>query len=242
MEGLRLGFFSLTIMLLGASLDEVEQATAGVRRIIGIHDGMVNEETFNVLNAFCAALPGGYPYNLRKLLVTGKNHADISPWFVPSAGDPRDAFLGAPALIDLETEQQSLFHYSLHVGDVGHTAILGPTGSGKSVLLNAFVAHAQKYQRPYTMIIDFGNSYGFLTQALGGSCLSLRADARDFRINPYSLPPTADNLQFLADFTKLLIEMFGYRMTDAEHKDLYLARSKLSICSIRRSAGCRRLP
>jgi type IV secretory pathway VirB4 component len=32
-------------------------------------------------------------------------------------------------------KRSTAFRFSLHVGDVGHTLIVGPTGAGKSVLL-----------------------------------------------------------------------------------------------------------
>jgi hypothetical protein len=152
--------------------DSIPALREEVMRIVGAHEGAVHEETYNILNAFLAALPGGTPFNLRKLLLTDKNHADLGLWFAPSSGEPRNIFLRSPALIALETEDQSLYHLNLHLSDVGHALVLGMTGAGKSFLLNCLLTHAQKYQ-PYTVIFDVGGSYRWITEAMHGSYVSV---------------------------------------------------------------------
>lgn len=140
MKGLQIGEFSLTVMLLGDSFEAVERACAEVARTLGAHEAVMNEETYNGLSAFLAALPAGYPYNLRKLVVSNRNFVDMGLWFVPSEGERQNGFLGASSLVTLETEDQSLYHFNFHVQDVGHTLVLGPTGTGKSFLVNFFIA------------------------------------------------------------------------------------------------------
>ena len=44
-----------------------------------------------------------------------------------------------------ETRHQTPFFFNLHVEDVGHTVVLGATGSGKSFLLNFLVTQAEQY-------------------------------------------------------------------------------------------------
>ncbi len=141
-----LGQYTLTVTIIARSREEAERATAEVMKVVGTHDGSLNEERYNGLNAFLAALPGGHPYNLRKLVVTNENHADMVPWFQPAPGERTNDFLGADYLAEFETEDQSLYYFNLHVQDVGHTLILGPTGTGKSFLLNFLITHAQKYE------------------------------------------------------------------------------------------------
>jgi len=143
-------------------------------------------------------------------------------------GEPRNTSLGGPALLILETEQQSLFHFNLHVNDVGHGLVLGMTGTGKSFILNNILAHAQKHQ-PHTVVLDVGGSYRWLTRAIGGSYISVRPDALPFSINPFALPVSPASRQFQFDFTKLLIESGGHRMNEAEEKELWEAIEALSV-------------
>lgn len=228
MKGLQIGEFSWTVIVYGESLEAIERAAAEVARVVGAHEGVVHEETFNCLNSFLATLPGGYPFNLRKLLITNRNHIDMGLWFLPSEGERRNKFLGAPCLAAFETEDQGLYHFNLHVEDVAHTLILGPTGTGKSFLLNFLITHAQKY-RPYTFILDIGGSYRFLTEALHGSCVSMRPEELPFSINPFALEPTPGNREFQFGFPKLLVELSGNRMDDTDDKALFEAVQALQV-------------
>ena len=220
LSGLRLGELSLTLVLTGENLDAVDQASAEVMKVFGTFEGALNEERYNGLNAFLATLPGGFPFNLRKLLATNENHADLGFWFLPSQGERTNAFLGAENLVAFETDDRSLFFYNLHVGDVGHALVVGPNGTGKSYLLNFLLTYAQKY-RPVTIIFDVGGSYRLMTELHGGNYIQVRPDALPFSINPFCLPPTAKNLQFLHSFCKVLIEHGGFAMSDADDRDLF---------------------
>jgi type IV secretion system protein VirB4 len=228
MNGLQIGEFSLTVVVLGETLEAARRASAEIARVFGAHEGIVNEETYNGLNAFIAALPGGFPFNLRKILITNRNYVDMGLWFLPSEGERRNAFLGAPCLAAFETEDHGLFHFNLHVEDVGHTLVFGPTGKGKSFILNFLIAHAQKYQ-PYTFIIDAGGSYRWLTEALNGSCVSVRPETMPFSINPFALEPTSSNTEFQYAFTKLLVESLGGRVSDADEKEVFEAVKSLQL-------------
>ena len=46
-----------------------------------------------------------------------------------------DKHLDTPPLLYCQTTGNTPFRLNLHYTDVGHTLIVGPTGSGKSVLL-----------------------------------------------------------------------------------------------------------
>jgi type IV secretory pathway VirB4 component len=50
------------------------------------------------------------------------------------AGRPSGNHWG-PAIAD-ETAAQSPYYFNFHVGDLGHTLIIGPSGAGKTVVQN----------------------------------------------------------------------------------------------------------
>jgi hypothetical protein len=105
----------------------------------------------------------------------------------------------------LETDNSTPYFLNLHTRDVAHTLILGMTGSGKSYFCNFLLQNAQKYE-PLTFIFDIGGSFKSLTTIFEGSYLNVGQEARDFTINPFSLPQTKENLQFLFSFFRVLIE------------------------------------
>lgn len=149
------------------------------------------------------------------------NYADLSLLFAQDAGAARNAHLNREALAALDTTQGTPYALNLHVEDVGHTLVLGATGSGKSFFLNFLVAHLQRYS-PRTLIFDLGGSYEALTTYFGGRSLRAALERPDFTINPFCLEPTEPNLQFLFTFVKVLIQTGGqYAMTRADEQALF---------------------
>ena len=53
------------------------------------------------------------------------------------------------------TPWRTAYHYDLFAGDVGHTLMLGATGSGKSFTLNFLLVEALRYD-PRVLILDLG--------------------------------------------------------------------------------------
>jgi type IV secretion system protein VirB4 len=227
-DGQSLGDFSLTIVLYGHSKAELDQLGAEFAGIFTNADGSLFSETYNQLNAYFATVPGNYALNLRKLYLLNTNYADLSFLFTILPGEKTNAHLRTEYLAVLETDNSTPYFLNLHNGEVAHTLILGMTGSGKSYLANFLLQNAQKYT-PLTFIFDIGGSFESLTTIFGGSYLNAGQEARDFTINPFSLPQTKENLQFLFSFFRVLIEgnEQRYRLDFKEERRLWDAIERM---------------
>jgi type IV secretory pathway VirB4 component len=73
---------------------------------------------------------------------------------------------------------------SLHVGDVGHTLIVGPTGAGKSVLLALMALQLRRYECAQVFAFDFGGSIRAAAFAMGGDWHNLGGALRAKPANP----------------------------------------------------------
>jgi type IV secretion system protein TrbE len=221
-DGQSLGDFSLTIVVHARTKSETDELIGEFASVFTNADGNLFVETYNQLNAYFATVPGGYATNLRRLYLLNANYADLSFLFTILAGEKRNAHLGTEYLAVLETDNATPYFLNLHNGEVAHTLILGQTGSGKSYLANFILQNAQKYA-PLTFIFDIGGSFQSLTTIFGGSYLNVGQEARDFTINPFSLPPSKENLQFLFSFFRVLIEGTGerYRLDFKEERKLW---------------------
>jgi type IV secretion system protein TrbE len=104
-----------------------------VEKVIQGRDFTCMAESVNAVEAWLGSLPGHAYANVRQPPVSTLNLAHMIPLSAVWAGPARDEHLGAPALLFARTEGATPFRFSLHVGDVGHTLIVGPTGAGKSV-------------------------------------------------------------------------------------------------------------
>ncbi len=221
LHGNYFGHFSLTVVIYDLELAKVDRACADFYKVFSVHDAQLYEEKYNLLNAFLAAVPGNHVFNLRSLYLLNTNYADFSFLFTLHCGEPRNPHLRQEYLAVLETNHHTPYFLNLHYRDVAHTMILGRTGAGKSFLLNFIITNLQKYD-PYTFIFDLGGSFESLTQLFGGSYVRVGLESETFKINPFSLPPTKENLDFLALFLKVLIQ--GQKAGDldpATERDLY---------------------
>jgi type IV secretion system protein VirB4 len=229
-DGQALGDFSLTIVLYGQSQAELDPLVAQFTGVFTNADGNLFAETYNQLNAYFATVPGNYALNLRKLYLLNTNCADLSFLFTILPGEKTNAHLGTEYLAALETDNQTPYFLNLHNGEVAHTLILGMTGSGKSYFCNFLLQNAQKYA-PLTFIFDIGGSFQSLTTIFGGSYLNVGQEARDFTINPFSLPRTKENMQFLFSFFRVLIEgnEQRYRIDFKEERRLWDAIERMYV-------------
>ena len=83
------------------------------------------------------------------------------------------------------------FRFSLHVGDVGHTLIVGPTGAGKSVLLALMALQFRRYAGAQVFAFDFGGSIRAAALAMGGDWHDLGGAFADNASAPVALQPLA---------------------------------------------------
>jgi len=221
LQGNYFGQFSLTVVIYDLDLAKVDRACAEFYKVFSVYDAQLYEEKYNLLNAFLAAVSGNYAFNLRYLYVLNTNYADFSFLFTLHCGEPRNRQLRQEYLAVLETNHHTPYFLNLHYRDVAHTMILGRTGAGKSFLLNFLITNLQKYT-PYTFIFDLGGSFESLTHLFGGSYLQVGLESQSFKINPFSLAPTKENLDFLALFLKVLMQGSAAGDLDpATERDLY---------------------
>jgi len=220
LHGNYFGQFSLTVVIYDRDLATVEHAAAEFYKVFGVHDAQLYDERYNLLNSFLAAVPGNYAFNLRYLYLLNTNYADLSFLFTLHSGETRNQHLRREYLAALETNHGTPYFLNLHYRDTAHSMILGRTGSGKSFLLNFLITNLQKYD-PYTFIFDLGGSFESLTQLFGGSYLRVGLESSDFTINPFCLPPTKANLDFLALLVKVLLGSIVGTLDPPTERELY---------------------
>ena len=231
-DGQSMGQFSFTLVLYAEGLQTIDQELGEFAGIFTNLEGELHSETYNQLNAFFAGVPGNYAHNLRKVLLLNSNYADLSFLFTIDPGERTNPQLNSEYLAVLETDNATPYFLNLHNGEVAHTLILGKTGSGKSFLCNFLLTNTQKYH-PQTYIFDIGGSFESLTEIFGGTYLNVGQESRDFRINPFSLPESKENTQFLYSFFKVLIEGNDqhYRLDFKEERKLYEAIERMYVVS-----------
>jgi type IV secretion system protein VirB4 len=222
------GRCSLTVVLHQGNRGVLDQQAAQALKVLAAHDGAFFDETYNLLNAWISIVPGNGTRNLRRMALLETHAADLSFLFGIDVGQAGSSLLTDP-LATFETPHHTPFAFHLHVEDVGHTLVLGATGSGKSFLLNFMVTSAQQYE-PFSIVLDLGHGYRKLAGLLHGGYVELGLRQRDVTINPFSLEPTPEHLHFLHGFVRVLLEgEDGYRLSELEDREVYEAVENLYV-------------
>jgi type IV secretion system protein TrbE len=162
-----------------------------VEKVIQGRDFTCISETVNAVEAWLGSLPGHVYANVRQPPISTLNLAHMIPLSAVWAGPERDDHLAAPPLFFARTQGATPFRFSLHVGDVGHTLVIGPTGAGKSVLLALMALQFRRYAGAQIFAFDFGGSIRAAALAMGGDWFDLGGSLSDDAAEPVALQPLA---------------------------------------------------
>src|SRR5215475_950552 len=161
-------FVTATISVWDGDPATADEKLRLVEKVIQGRDFTCMIETVNAVEAWLGSIPGHVYANVRQPPISTLNLAHMIPLSAVWAGEARDHHFKAPPLFLAKTEGSTPFRFSLHVGDVGHTLVVGPTGAGKSVLLALMALQFRRYPESQIFAFDFGCSVRAATIAMGG--------------------------------------------------------------------------
>src|SRR5256884_1975913 len=140
----------------------------------------------------------------------------------------------SPSLLYAATAGATPFRLNLHVSDVGHALILGPTGSGKSTLVGLLMAQFLRYPGAQVFLFDKDYSAYVLARSCGAEYYDILGDSE----SPLSFYPLA-TLDTLADrvwaqeWLEVLLALQGIQVAPGQRKALYRALELLAASSSR---------
>lgn len=190
----RYGFFTITVVLMDTDLVRLEEKCSAVKLQLDAAGLTAIKETVNTLEAWLGSLPGHTWENVRRPLMHSLNFADLSPKTSVWPGEARcpNPFMKmdngdkAPALAHAKTEGATPYRLNLHVRDVGHTLIAGPTGSGKSTLLSFLLLQWLRYKDSRVIGFDMKHSMYAAAIASHGAYYDVGGDLSDLTFAPLS--------------------------------------------------------
>jgi type IV secretion system protein VirB4 len=208
-----------------------------VEKVIQGRDFTCMAESVNAVEAWLGSLPGHGYANVRQPPVSTLNLAHMIPLSAVWAGPDRDEHLGAPPLFFGKTEGATPFRFSLHVGDVGHTLVVGPTGAGKSVLLALMALQFRRYPHNQIFAFDFGGSIRAAALAMGGDWHDLGGDLTDGASASVSLQPLSrihdvPERAWAADWIVNILTREGITTTPEVKEHLWSALTSLASAPV----------
>lgn len=190
------------------SMGAVELSNCGMQPV---------RETVNLEPSYWGQLPGNDDYIIRKSTINTLNLAGYASMHNYPKGKQQGNHWGEFVTV-LDTTSGTPYYFSFHVRDVGHTLIIGPTGAGKTVLMNFLCAQAQKFS-PRMFFFDKDRGAEIFIRALGG-IYSVIDPAGGCGFNPLQLEDTGENRTFLTEWLKLLVTVNGETLNADDLKAL----------------------
>ncbi len=226
------GYLSSVIVMMGHDTEKLYDQAREVRRILQTLGFGCRIENINALEAFLGSLPGNAYANVRRPLITTLNLADMLPLSTIYTGSPTCPSPFYPVnsrpLAILTTEHGTTpFWFNLHVNDLGHTLIFGPTGSGKSTLLALIAAQFPCYEKACVYAFDKGMSLYPLCEALGGAHFEIGVgDSLSFTPLQNIDEGTAE-LSWAEEWIASLLELQGLFVLPIHRNEIHDAMLKL---------------
>ena len=210
-----LGYLTTNVIVWDSDLKKAKKKAEIVRTIIQRAGFTCIDEKYGALESWKGSLPGQVYANYRALPVMTNTMAHVVPlssvW--PGFSFNNHALdvtgVGTPHVV-CSTVEGTPFFLNLNVGDVGHSAIWGPTGAGKSTLLNLLEIQAFKYPGSMVIVFDKGRSCRQVCLASGGLFFEPAAEnSSGVNLQPLRDLETERDVQDAIDFIEACITVNG---------------------------------
>ena len=215
------GYYTPVIVMFDSNREALQEKAEGVRRLIQAEGFGARIETLNATDAFLGSLPGNWFSNIREPLINTSNLADLIPLNSVWSGTPIAPCpfypANSPPLMQVASGSTP-FRLNLHVDDVGHTLIFGPTGSGKSTLLALIAAQFRRYERSQIFAFDKGSSLLPLTLAAAGDHYEIGGEAEEIEGRQLAFCPLSDlateaDRAWASEWVETLVALQGVTIT-----------------------------
>jgi type IV secretion/conjugal transfer VirB4 family ATPase len=222
------GFMTTTIILLEKNKKQLDKNSRIVEKTINGKGFATIAETMNCVDAWLGSLPGMCRANVRRPILSTMNLSHLMPISSVWAGQMYNKHLEAPVLLHTQTNGSTPFRVSLHVGDVGHTMIVGPTGSGKSVLMNTLEVQFRRYKNAQVYIFDKGGSCRALTAGVGGEFYDLASEGNGLSFQPLAHIDDENERMWAQEWLLKFFAQENLEITPDLKKEVWEALGKLS--------------
>ncbi|MCK0505349.1 VirB4 family type IV secretion/conjugal transfer ATPase [Aromatoleum anaerobium] len=218
------GYYTGVVVLMNEDRDKLEESARLVEKSINRLGFAARIETINTQDAFLGSLPGHGVENVRRPLINTMNLADLLPTssiWTGNADAPCPLYPPlSPALMHCVTHGATPFRLNLHVRDLGHTFMFGPTGAGKSTHLALIAAQLRRYAGMTIYAFDKGMSMYPLTKAVGGRHFSVAADDDRLAFCPLQFLETKGDRAWAMEWIDTILALNGVETTPAQRNEI----------------------
>lgn len=219
-----MGYYTSVVVLMDEDRGALGDAARKVEKAINRLGFSARIETINTIDAYLGSLPGHGVENVRRPLINTLNLADLLPTstiWTGSESCPCPLYPpGSPALIHAVTNGATPFRLNLHIRDLGHTIMLGPTRAGKSTHLGLIALQALRYEGMTVFNFDKGMSMYPTTKAVGGSHFSVASDDSALAFCPLQFLDTKGDRSWAMEWIDTILALNGLHTTPEQRNEI----------------------
>lgn len=232
------GYLTTTITVMARDPERAAEQARAIEATLNAQGFVARTEDLNAVEAWLGSLPGEPYADVRRPLVSTLNLADLLPVSAVWAGPTSDPRLQGPPLAVARTSGSTPFRLALHVGDVGHAMVVGPTGSGKSALLAFLALQWFRYPEGRVVVFDKGRSARAAALAVGGRWHPLQPGGA-FTLQPLARIEDDGERAWASEWLADAVRLAGLEPTPRIREEIWAALRKPGCAPLRRKAGAR---
>lgn len=218
------GYFTSVVVLMQEDREKLNTAARQIEKAINRLGFAARIESINTMDAYLGSLPGHGVENVRRPLINTMNLADLLPtstiWSgINHAPCPLYPPL-APPLMHCVTHGATPFRLNLHVRDLGHTFMFGPTRSGKSAHLGLIAAQLRRYPGMTIYAFDKGMSIYPLAKAVGGKHFVVAGDDDKLAFCPLQFLDLKSDRAWAMEWIDTLLALNGLTSTPNQRNEI----------------------
>lgn len=231
-----MGEYHFTLAVFADTIEDVQEHVTKVNTTLGNMGFIPALVTLATDAAYFAQLPCNWAYRPRIAKLTSGNFAGMTALHNFVSGK-RDGNPWGDAVTILKTPSGQPLYFNFHDSDVskneygkkllGNTIVIGRSGTGKTVLLNALLTQAQKYAHKSefgftTVFFDKDEGAKVAVNALNGKYLSIK-NGKPTGFNPFQIENNPGNVVFLNKLIKWMVTQDGNTITTNDETKIEVA-------------------
>ena len=215
------GYYTSVIVLMDSDKNKLADNARLIAKEIEKLGFTSRIESINNMEAYFGSLPCNGIANIRRPLINTLNLSDLIPTSSIWTGEKKCPCPfypeNSPALMNCVTDGSSPFRLNIHVRDVGHTLIIGPTGAGKSTHLALLASQLRRYAGMSIFAFDKGMSMFALNQACNGLHYEIGGEDSTLQFCPLQYLSTAKDRAWATDWIATIMKLNGLEPTPEQN-------------------------
>lgn len=218
------GYYTSVVVLMDEDRAKLQASSLQVEKAVNRLGFAARIETINTMDAYLGSLPGHGVENVRRPLINTMNLADLMPtstiWTgIDKAPCPMYPPL-SPPLMHCVTHGATPFRLNLHVRDLGHTFVFGPTGAGKSTLLALIAAQLRRYPGMTIFAFDKGMAMYPSAKAMGSQHFTVAASSDELAFCPLQHLQTKADRAWAMEWIGTILALNNVQTTPAQRNEI----------------------